>query len=56
MEGRQNNKSCKKGREVNVGPEIKQTSSIKPYISTYTTIESNKKELYLCRVIWKWFV
>ena len=27
-------KACEQGREANIGPKIKQTTSIKPYIST----------------------
>ena len=30
-------KLCEQGREFNVGPKIKQTTSIYPYISTYTS-------------------
>ena len=35
-------------QEINVGPKIKQTSSIKPYISTYTTInqKTNSYNMY----------
>ena len=36
-------KVCEQGREVNIGPKIKQTTSIQPYISTYTAIKQNTK-------------
>ena len=34
MLGCQNPKACKQDWEANIGPKIKQTTSIKPYIST----------------------
>ena len=34
-------KACKQGWEANIEPKIKQTTSISPYISTYTAIKQN---------------
>ena len=36
-------KACEQGWEANIGPKIKQTTSILPYISTYTAIKQNTK-------------
>ena len=36
-------KACEQGWEANIGPKIKQTTSIYPYISTYTAIKLNTK-------------
>ena len=51
-------KACKQGCKVgrfNIGPKIKQTTSI--YITLHKYCYKAKyKQLYLCRVIWKWFV
>ena len=50
-------KACKQGWEVNVGPKIKQTTSIIITLHKYFhRYKAKYKELYLCRVIWKWFV
>ena len=40
-------------QEINVGLNIKQTTSLHKYLHYY---KAKDKELYLCRVIWKWFV
>ena len=50
-------KACEQGWDVNVGPKIKQTTSIYHYISTALCILLYSSVIkYLCRVIWKWFV
>ena len=45
-------KVCEQGWEANIGPKIKQTTSITlhKYLHRY---KAKYKELYLC---WKWFV
>ena len=45
-------KACEQGREANVGPKIKQTTSIRITLHKYLLCyEAKYKELYLCRVI-----
>ena len=50
-------KACEQGWEVNVGPKIKQTTSLHITLHKYLhRYKAKYKELFLCRVIWKWFV
>ena len=40
-------KACEQGRKANIGPQNKQTTSILPYIISYTTIKQNKSFTYV---------
>ena len=40
-------KGCEQGWQVDVGPKIKQITSILPYISTYTAIKQKQRAVLM---------
>ena len=51
-------KHANKVGRLTQGPKLNKSLPYNPTynVSTYTAIKQNTKNLYSCRVIWKWFV